>query len=167
MSIIIAASYTICKIPSYLGICVQRTILSPTDYEIEAVEKAMEISFPKGTEVNRITCLYTWQDPEMFSFGLHIKLPQTDEGQQFIQLYNTCEKMQQEVVPTNEKSFEEDGSFKMEFITQKIHDIYLLGTLKKMSQPLKPILGTLWMIAILLIILYRLVNKRYKRKHIS
>lgn len=167
MSIILAAGYTVYKIPSYLGLSVKRTILLPTDYDIETVQEAMEISFPDGTEVNCITCMYTGYDPEMFSLDLRIKLPQTDEGKQFIQSYYSIAKPTNKDIADNEQSYHKDGSFLIAFTTKEIHDARLSGKLKKMSQPLKSITGALWMIAILFIILYRVINKTYKRRHMS
>lgn len=169
ISIIIAAGYTVYKIPSYLGFSVKRTILLPTDYDIEAVQEAMGISFPEGTEVKRITCSCSqvWLEPEECSLQVRIKLPQTDEGQQFIQSYYSIEQSTPQEIADNEQSYNKDGSFSIEFSTKEKSNEIIFAKLKKMSQPIKPIAGTLWMIAILFIILYRIVNKRYNRRHMS
>lgn len=167
ISIILSAIYTLNKMPSYLGICSERTILFPTDNDVEAVQKALGISFPDGTKVRYIKCSYNFDSPDMFVIHVHIKLPQNYEGKQFIEsYYNSIDGPIIKEQENNEKSYNKDGSFTI-LTTKKIDDNYLVKTLREMSQPIKPIAGTLWIIAIVFIVLYKKANKRYKLMHVK
>lgn len=165
ISAISAAGYTLYKMPSYLGLCSERTILFPTDNDIEAVQKALGISFPEGTKVRHIKCSYDFDYPDMFVIHAHIKLPKNYNGKQFIEsYYNSIDEPIIKEQENNEKSYNKDGSFTI-LTTKKIDDNYLLKTLIEMSQPIKPIAGTLWIIAIIFIVLYKKINKKYEMQH--
>lgn len=168
ISIILSAIYTLNKMPSYLGICSERTILFPTDNDVEAVQKALGISFPDGTKVRYIKCSYNFDSPDMFVIHVHIKLPQNYEGKQFIEsYYNNMDEKRIKEREDNENSYNKNGGFVIEASTKNIDDSSLYKALREMSQPIKPIAGTLWIIAIVFIVLYKKANKRYKLMHVK
>lgn len=163
MSIISSSIYTLYQIPVYLGIGGGRTISSPTDNEIEAIQKALELSFPEGTEVKRIWCGYSW-DPSEFSMEVYMKLPQNDEGRQFIELFYSIDKTPVVSRKENEKSYNKDGSFVIK-TDKNIRDYILLDTLMEMAQYKKPIASIFWAITIIIIISYKIVDKKYEMQY--
>lgn len=165
ISIISSAIYTLYQIPVYLRIGGGRTISSPTDNEIEAIQKALELSFPEGTEVKRIWCGYSW-DPSEFSMEVYMKLPQNDEGMQFIESYYSIYSTPPKKQEINNKSYNKDGSFVIE-IVKKIRDDSLWKTLMEMAKYKKPIASIFWAITIIIIISYKIVDKKYKMTHVK
>lgn len=163
ISIISSAIYTLYQIPVYLRIGGGRTISSPTDNEIEAIQKALELSFPEGTEVKRIWCGYSW-DPSEFSMEVYMKLPQNDEGKQFVELFYSIDKTPVVSREENEKSYNKDGSFVIK-TGKNIKDYILLDTLMEMAKYKKPIASIFWAITIIIIISYKIVSKKYKKHY--
>lgn len=161
ISAISAAGYTLYKMPDYLGLCSERTILFPNDNDIEVVQKVIGISFPYETKVKRIKCTCVFTDPDMFSFYIYMKLPQNDESKQFIESYYSIDKMTIKDKENNEKSYNRNGNFLIK-TTKNIKDYKLAETLKEMSRSTKPLTGILWIITIVFIVLYKKINKKYE-----
>lgn len=165
ISITLSTIYTLYRIPDYLGFCYKRTILFPNDNEIEAIQEALELSFPEGTEVKRIWCGYCL-DPSEISMEVYIKLPQNDEGMQFIESYYSIYSTPPKKQEINNKSYNKDGSFVIE-IVKKIRDDSLWKTLMEMAKHQKPIASIFWAITIIIIISYKIVSKKYKMTHVK